>query len=141
METTRRIGIKMNKNNKTEYPKKALNTSEIGAKFAKKLEEIYVNVTAIPQFNDEEVMLEDHGISFFHRETQKEIAWTIRVCLTQFQEIYHEKVSHVLKNDEFRLFAETNEASLEGKKFTLIKEINGLVPYTLNVIDENGKDK
>lgn len=104
-----------------------LKTSKNGEEYAKILDKLHDEVSSIPHFNDKEVMLEDSGISFFHKETQKEITWTIAVCLQKFQEINQEKVSHVLKNNELKILAEATEARLEGKDMVLIsKDIFGL---------------
>jgi len=94
---------------------KELNVTKKGEDYAKRLENLYIEITSVPHFNDKEVFLDSSGISFFHKESQKEIAWTIAVCLQIFQKENMHKVSHVLTNKTFKVFAETTEAILENR--------------------------
>tara|TARA_Y100001935_G_scaffold239767_1_gene227721 strand:- start:22 stop:426 length:405 start_codon:yes stop_codon:yes gene_type:complete len=94
---------------------KELNVTKKGEDYAKRLENLYIEITSVPHFNDKEVFLDSSGISFFHKESQKEIAWTIAVCLQIFQKENMQKVSHVLTNKTFKVFAETTEAILENR--------------------------
>jgi len=103
-----------------------LSISKESEEYAKRLEALYEEITSIPHFNDSEVILKDSGISFFHKETQKEIAWTVSVCLQAYLETNKVKVSHVLTNKDFKIFAESTEAYLEGKSFTITKDHFGL---------------
>ena len=110
METPRRFNLGM-----TISKSKELNVTKKGENFAKRLEDLYIEITSVPHFNDKEVFLDSSGISFFHKESQKEIAWTVAVCLQIFQKENMQKVSHVLTNKTFKVFAETTEATLEGR--------------------------
>ena len=125
METSRRYCLKFvstGENFDQQSSAVVLSISKESEEYAKRLEVLYEEITSIPHFNDSEVILQDSGISFFHKETQKEIAWTVSVCLQAYLETNKVKVSHVLTNKDFKIFAESTEAYLEGKSFTITKD-------------------
>jgi hypothetical protein len=129
METSRRYCLKIvstGGNFDEQSSEVVLSISKESEEYAKRLEALYEEITSIPHFNDTEVMLKDSGISFFHKETQKEIAWTVSVCLQAYLKINRAKVSHVLTNKDFKIFAESTEAYLEGKSFTITRDHFGL---------------
>ncbi len=129
METSRRYCLKFvstGGNFDEQSSEIVLSISKESEEYAKRLEKLYEEITSIPHFNDSEVMLKDSGISFFHKETQKEIGWTVSVCLQAYLETNKVKVSHVLTNKDFKIFAQSTEAYLEGKSFTITKDHFGL---------------
>ena len=140
METSRGYYLKFVSNDES-FDKKnnevVLSVSKEGEEYAKKLEALYEEITSIPHFNDTEVILKDSGISFFHKETQKEIAWTVSVCLQAYLKTNKAKVSHVLTNKDFKIFAESTEAYLEGKSFTITKDHFGLEKLVVSDIQED----
>ena len=140
METSRRYCLKFvstGGNFDEQSSEIVLSISKESEEYAKRLEKLYEEITSIPHFNDSEVMLKDSGISFFHKETQKEIGWTVSVCLQAYLETNKVKVSHVLTNKDFKIFAQSTEAYLEGKSFTITKNHFGLGKLVVSNIQED----
>jgi len=140
METSRRYCLKFvstGGNFDEQSSEIVLSISKESEEYAKRLEKLYEEITSIPHFNDSEVMLKDSGISFFHKETQKEIGWTVSVCLQAYLETNKVKVSHVLTNKDFKIFAQSTEAYLEGKSFTITKNHFGLGKFVVSNIQED----
>ena len=140
METSRRYCLKFvstGGNFDEQSSEIVLSISKESEEYAKRLEKLYEEITSIPHFNDSEVMLKDSGISFFHKETQKEIGWTVAVCLQAYLETNKVKVSHVLTNKDFKIFAQSTEAYLEGKSFTITKNHFGLGKLVVSNIQED----
>ena len=52
--------------------------------YALALQEIYSDVVSVPHFNDEEVLIDNWGITFFYLDTKEEIEWTVIVALMVF---------------------------------------------------------
>ena len=49
--------------------------------FLEHVEKIYSDLVSTPHFNDEHVIFEDSGVSFFHKETKEELSWLIVIIL------------------------------------------------------------
>ena len=69
--------------------------------YALTLQEIYSDIESVPHFNDEEVLLENWGISFFYKDTKEQIEWTVIVALMAFINQTGCEVSYVLTNQKF----------------------------------------
>ena len=57
--------------------RKELVLSQNSDNFIKHIEKIYEDLVSTPHFNDENVLFEDSGVSFFHKETKEELSWLI----------------------------------------------------------------
>ena len=66
--------------------------------FVKHLEKIYSDLISTPHFNDEHVIFEDSGVSFFHKETKEELSWLIVIILRIYINQLGFKASHLIKN-------------------------------------------
>ena len=102
--------------------------------YALTLEEIYSDITSVPHFNDEEVLLESWGIEFFYKDTKEQIEWTVIVSLMAFINQTGCEVSYVLTNQKFKEFAIWQENRCLGKKQLIIS--NGIETSTVEVEDE-----
>lgn len=100
--------------------------------YAKHLEKIFTDLKSTPHFNDEEVVFEDTGISFFHKESKNEIEWAIVVNLQIFINLFGFKVSHILENEDFKVFAQMQEAECLGESFHLVKSDIGPIKLIPN---------
>ena len=129
----RKMKDKLSKSSKI-ITRSSLNKCELAEEYALTLEKIYEDVESIPHFNDEDIFLEEWGISFFHEETKKEIEWTLIVALRTFIEKTGYQVSHVLTNKKFKQFATTQERYLLGKKFMIAS--NGFELEIIEADDE-----
>ena len=49
--------------------RKSLSTNNKAENYALALQQMYSDVDFVPHFNDEEVLLEEWGISFFYKDT------------------------------------------------------------------------
>ena len=94
--------------------RKSLSTNNKAENYALALQQMYSDVDFVPHFNDEEVLLEDWGISFFYKDTQDEIKWVILLALSTFINHTGYKVSHVLTDQKFKDFAIIQENSCLG---------------------------
>ena len=102
--------------------------------YALTLQEIYSDVTSVPHFNDEEVLLESWGIEFFYKDTKEQIEWTVIVALMAFINQTGCEVSYVLTNQKFKEFAIWQENRCLGKKQFIVS--NGIETNTVEVEDE-----
>ena len=102
--------------------------------YALTLQEIYSDVTSVPHFNDEEVLLESWGIEFFYKDTKEQIEWTVIVALMAFINQTGCEVSYVLTNQKFKEFAICQENRCLGKKQLIVS--NGIETNTIEVEDE-----
>jgi len=66
--------------------------------FVKHLEKIYDDLVSTPHFNDEYVIFEDSGVSFFHKETKEELSWLIIIILRIYVNQLGFQASHLIKN-------------------------------------------
>lgn len=114
----RKMKDKLSKSSKI-INRNSLNKCEVAEEYALTLEKIYEDVESIPHFNDEDIFLEEWGISFFHEETKKEIEWTLLIALRTFINQTGYAVSHVLTNERFKQFATAQEFCSLGKKFMI----------------------
>ena len=64
----------------------------------------------------------DWGIGFFHKESQIEIAWTIIMCMMTFINNTGHEISHCLKNEDFKFYAQVQERTCLGQSSTLYKD-------------------
>ena len=113
---------------------KSLIKTQHAEDYALTLQEIYSDVESVPHFNDEEVLLENWGISFFYKDTKKQIEWTVIVALMAFINQAGSEVSYVLTNQKFKEFAIWQENSCLGKKQLIVS--NGIETNTIEVEDE-----
>ena len=102
--------------------------------YALTLQEIYSDITSVPHFNDEEVLLENWGIEFFFKDTKEQIEWTVIVALMAFINQTGCEVSYVLTNQKFKEFAIWQENICLGKKQIIIS--NEIETTTIEVEDE-----
>ena len=77
---------------------------------------------------------ENWGISFFYKDTKKQIEWTVIVALMAFINQTGSEVSYVLTNQKFKEFAIWQENSCLGKKQLIVS--NGIETNTIEVEDE-----
>ena len=110
----------------------SLNKCELAEEYALTLEKIYEDVESIPHFNDEDIFLEEWGISFFHEETKKEIEWILLIALRNFINQTGYAVSHVLTNERFKQCATIQESSSLGNNCMIVS--NG---YEITVIEDS----
>jgi len=110
----------------------SLNKCELAEEYALTLEKIYEDVESIPHFNDEDIFLEEWGISFFHEETKKEIEWILLIALRNFINQTGYAVSHVLTNERFKQSATIQESSSLGKNSMIVS--NG---FEITVIEDS----
>ena len=110
----------------------SLNKCQLAEEYALTLEQIFEDVVSIPHFNDEDIFLEEWGISFFHEATKKEIEWTLLVALRTFINQTGYVVSHVLTNERFRQCATIQESSSLGKNCMVVS--NG---FEIKVIEDS----
>ena len=66
--------------------------------FLEHVEKIYSDLVSTPHFNDEHVIFEDSGVSFFHKETKEELSWLIVIILRIYINQLGFKASHLIKN-------------------------------------------
>ena len=102
--------------------------------YALTLQEIYSDITSVPHFNDEEVLLENWGIEFFFKDTKEQIEWTVIVALMAFINQTGCEVSYVLTNQKFKEFAIWQENICLGKKQIIIS--NEIETTTIEAEDE-----
>ena len=102
--------------------------------YALTLQEIYSDVTSVPHFNDEEILLESWGIEFFYKDTKEQIEWTVVVALMAFINQTGCEVSYVLTNQKFKEFAIWQENRCLGKKQLIIS--NSIETNIIEVEDE-----
>jgi|TARA_B100001094_G_scaffold316414_1_gene357569 hypothetical protein len=108
-----------------EYDK--LKKNKKAEEFALTLEAIFSDVVSVPMFNDEEILIDKWGITFFHKESQSEISWSFILSLMNYINITGYKVSHVLTVPDFKFYAEIQERLCLGIPSTLSKnELNVL---------------
>ena len=110
----------------------SLNKCELAEEYALTLEKIYEDVESIPHFNDEDIFLEEWGISFFHEETKKEVEWILLIALRNFINQTGYAVSHVLTNERFKQSATIQESSSLGKNSMIVS--NG---FEITVIEDS----
>ena len=113
---------------------KSLIKTQYAEDYALTLQEIYSDIESVPHFNDEEVLLENWGISFFYKDTKEQIEWTVIVALMAFINQTGCEVSYVLTNQKFKEFAIWQENSCLGKKQLIVS--NGIETNTIEVEDE-----
>ena len=113
---------------------KSLIKTQYAEDYALTLQEIYSDVESVPHFNDEEVLLENWGISFFYKDTKEQIEWTVIVALMAFINQTGSEVSYVLTNQKFKEFAVIQEYSCLGKNFMMFN--NGIEINAVEVDDE-----
>ena len=113
---------------------KSLIKTQYAEDYALTLQEIYSDVESVPHFNDEEVLLENWGISFFYKDTKEQIEWTVIVALMAFINQTGSEVSYVLTNQKFKEFAIWQENSCLGKKQLIVS--NGIETNRIEVEDE-----
>jgi len=102
--------------------RKSLTTNTKAENYALTLQQMYSDVNFVPHFNDEEILLEDWGISFFHKETQDEIKWVIIAALSSFINQTGYQVSHVLTDEKFKSFAIIQENNCLGISKMIISD-------------------
>ena len=94
--------------------RKELVLSQNSDNFTKHMEKIYEDLVSIPHFNDENVLFEDSGVSFFHKETKEELSWLIVVILKVYVNQLGYKASHVIKNKTLLGYIQSQEYSCLG---------------------------
>ena len=132
--STRRIGSKVSKEikfNETIY-RTSLKTSNSSDQFVKELDKLYGELVTTPHFNDEEVVLEEIGISFFHKETKEELAALIMTCLSFYINQTGHQVSHVIENNELKTYATVIENLSLGKSFMVTRNALGITEVIEN---------
>jgi hypothetical protein len=127
----RKMKDKLSKSSKI-ITRSSLNKCELAEEYALTLEKIYEDVESIPHFNDEDIFLEEWGISFFHEETKKEIEWILLIALRNFINQTGYAVSHVLTNERFKQSATIQESSSLGKNSMIVS--NG---FEITVIEDS----
>jgi len=103
-----------------------LTRNSVGEEYAKTLEQMYTDVVLVPMFNDQDTMIEQWGIEFFHKESQGEIAWTIITCLMAFINNTGHMLSHVIENEELGFYALVQEKLCLGQEATIWKDVLGV---------------
>lgn len=114
---------------------KELTNNAIAEEYIKSLEQLYTDIVSVPMFEDDDVMLEDWGVSFFHKESQTEIAWTVIVCMMNFINQTGHLVSPVIKNTDFKFYAEVQEKLCLGESVEMAKDDIGL-PFLLGLEED-----
>ena len=127
----RKMKDKLSKSSKI-ITRSSLNKCELAEEYALTLEKIYEDVESIPHFNDEDIFLEEWGISFFHEETKKEVEWILLIALRNFINQTGYAVSHVLTNERFKQSATIQESSSLGKNSMIVS--NG---FEITVIEDS----
>ena len=94
--------------------RKELVLSQNSDNFIKHIEKIYEDLVSTPHFNDENVLFEDSGVSFFHKETKEELSWLIVVILKVYVNQLGYKASHVIKNKTLLGYIQSQEYSCLG---------------------------
>jgi hypothetical protein len=94
--------------------RKELTLSQNSDNFIKHIEKIYEDLVSTPHFNDEDVLLEDSGVCFFHKETKEELSWLIVVMLKIYINQLGHKASHVIKNKTLLGYIQSQEYSCLG---------------------------
>ena len=75
-----------------------LSRNQSSDNFLKHVEKIYSDLVSTPHCNDEHVIFEDSGVSFFHKETKEELSWLIIIILKIYINQLGFQASHVIKN-------------------------------------------
>ena len=91
--------------------RKELVLSQNSDNFIKHIEKIYEDLVSTPHFNDENVLFEDSGVSFFHKETKEELSWLIVVILKIYVNQLGYKASHIIKNKTLLGYIQSQEYS------------------------------
>jgi hypothetical protein len=117
------------------YPK--LTNNSVAEEYCKTLEQMYTDIISVPMFNDQDTMIEEWGIEFFHKEAQGEVAWTVITCLMSFINNTGHMVSHVIENEEFGFYAQIQEKLCLGQEATIYKDIFGITEI---ITDEDYND-
>ena len=109
-----------------------LKVSKEAESYALTLEKMYTDVLSVPHFEDNEVMIDEWGISFFHKESQKEIEWVIITVMMTYINVTGNKISHVLTNDDFKYYATVQESCCLGKQVMMMRDENGQAQLRVN---------
>ena len=100
--------------------RKELTLSQNSDNFIKHIEKIYEDLVCTPHFNDEDVLLEDSGISFFHKETKEKLSWSIVVILRIYVNQLGYKASHIIKNKTLLGHIQSQEYDCLGVQYHML---------------------
>jgi len=103
-----------------------LERSKGAEQYAKKLEELFVDIKTTPHFSDEEVHLEDWSVSWFLKETKDEIEWTVVIALMMFINQTGQEVSYCLTDSDFKKYATAQEQFCLGKGVMVVNQLDKL---------------
>ena len=100
-----------------------LSRNQSSDNFLKHVEKIYSDLVSTPHFNDEYILFEDSGVSFFHKETKEELSWLIVIILRIYINQLGFKASHLIKNKNLLGHIKSIEYDCLGVNYhTLINE-------------------
>ena len=100
--------------------RKELTLSQNSDNFIKHIEKIYEDLVSTPHFNDEDVVLEDSGVFFFHKETKEQLSWLIVVMLKIYINQLGHKASHVIENKTLLGHIQAQEYSCLGVQYHML---------------------
>jgi len=108
-----------------EYKK--LTKNKKAETYALTLEAMFSDVVSVPMFNDEDILIDKWGITFFHKESQSEISWAFILSLMNYINATGYQLSHVLTVPDFKFYAEVQERLCLGIPSTLGKDELGVL--------------
>lgn len=113
--------------------KKKLNQNAELREYAKYVDKLYSDVRVVPQFKDEDILIEEYGIEFFHKETQDEILWTATVMLMKLIEHTGCEMSDLISDSELLQYVKLAEARYMGLEGLAVQDLStGIITQLLD---------
>jgi len=113
--------------------KKKLTKKKELREYAKYVDKLYSDVRVVPQFKDEDILLEEYGIEFFHKETQDEILWTATVMLMKLIEHTGCEMSDLISDSELLNYVKLAEARYMGLEGLAVQDLStGIITQLLD---------